>query len=245
MTTLENRLIAGTATDADIRHIAQERFAATKAIDSTGRNYLRAVVAATVVALDAKPRVNFGSKVPKLKPDEQTTQLTALQTVHDRYYAIVVEVCSDHLPPGKAKALELNRRTNYARTAFRAARNWIRAGNDLTAVPPSRITKKSLDVAPRVRPPSPRRLKTRVEARSKALIASIIELANHDKAGAIGELELVMGQCAQQLAELIPGGATRDPRQAMREHRPLRAKGGSLFMPVTETQVIRQQARPS
>ena len=229
MTTLENRNFI--ATPADIRTLAAARLAAAGALDTSGTSYLRAVVATTVAELGGEPRINATKRAAKLTAEGKAAQLAALQTVHERFYAIVTEVSSEGLPGGKAKALELNRRTNFARTAFRAARNWIRAGNDLTAVPPGRVTKRALDVPAPTRKAGPRRVRARVEARAKALSEALATLASVDKVAAIGELETLMGRLAAQLHGLTPG-TTADPKQAMAEHRTLRTKGGALFFPV-------------
>lgn len=242
MSTLEARNYV--ANDADIRTLAKAHKSASEAMRNVPRVYHRAIVATTIHELGVAIRVRFG-KVQKLKPEEQTTQLAALQKVHDRFYAIVLEEESEGLPAGKGRAQELNRRTNYARTALRAARNWIKAGNDLTSVAPGRITKGSLDVTPRARIPSPGRVKKRAEKASKLTVATLMELATVDKVAAAQEMELLIGQLQTQLLELGTSTPTRDPKQAIAEHRLLRAKGGALFMPMTQTQVIRSQENPS
>lgn len=241
MTTLQSRDYI--ATDADIKELATARAKAVLTVGDTNRNYLRAIVGTTQDELDSSPRKNFGKAV-KLKPEEQVEQLAALDAVHERFYAIVVEVNSEHLPPGKARAKELNDRTNYARTAVRAARNWIKAGFDIRPLPASKITKRALDVAPRTRPPSAPRLKKQVETRSKALVSSLLELGALDRAGAVAELELLMGQLAGQLAEL-GGKPVTDARKAAEQHVPFRAKGSSVTFVPTQSQVLRQQERPS
>lgn len=238
MTTLENRNFV--ATPADIKALAAARLGAAGTVENTGTSYLRALVATTISELGSEPRVNASKRAPKLKAEDRAKQLAALQGVHERFYAIVTEVCSEGLPSGKAKALELNRRTNYARTAYRAARNWIRASNDLTAVPPAKVTKRALDVPAAPRKPTASRVRGRVEASAKALAEALATLAGLDKVAAVGELETLMGQLAAQLRTLVPGSITTDPRQAAAEHRPLRAKGGALFFPVAQS-----EARPS
>lgn len=242
MSTLETRNYVANLND--IRALAKAHRSASATIADVPRTFLRALVATTIHTLDVPVRVRFG-KVAKLDADGQAAQLAALQKVYDPWYAVVVEEESEGLPAGKGRAEELNRRTNRYRTQLRAARNWIKAGNDLTSVAPGRITKRSLDVAPRVRPPDPGRVKKRTEKRSKDAVAALMELATVDKVAAVHEIELLMGQLQSQLLELGTSAPTRDPKLAMAEHRPLKLKGGALFMPMTETQVIRQQESPS
>lgn len=229
------------ATDADISSLTGEILSAQFTLDSGPRRYLRAVVATTIHELDAPQRVRSG-KVEKIDEAEQTRQLAALEKVLGRFYPIIVKAASENLPAGKARALELNRRTNWARTAASAVRGWIKAKHDLRTIAAARVSKAMLTVTPQARAPSPGRVRSRVERTSKALVADVMELATVDKAAAIAELQLLMGQLAGQLEELGVT-ATKDPKAAAAEHRPLRV-GKSVFFP-TETAIIRQMEQPS
>lgn len=230
------------ATDADIASLTGEILSAQLMMDSGPRRYLRCVVAVTIDDLGAKQRVN-SAKVKKIDEAEQTRQLGALEKTLGRFYPIIVKAASENLPPGKeGRALELNRRTNWARTAASAVRGWIKAGHDLTTVAASRASKATLGVTPKPRAPSPNRLRTRVERDSKAVVAGVMELATSDKAAAISEIQLLMGQLAAQLAELGVKSTT-DAKEAAAEHRPLRV-GRQTFFP-TETQITRMESNPS
>jgi hypothetical protein len=242
--TLESRNYV--ATDADIIGLAGGMLKGQSATDSLPREYLRATIATTIAGLDAPQRARFG-KVVKIDAAEQTRQLGELEKVIARFYPLVLKKYQDETPPGPKRAEEINSKTNWARGAHRDVRNWIRAGNDLRTVAAARAIKASLAVTPRVRPPNPLRVKRRVERTSKDLVAGVMELATVDKAAAVAEIELLMNQLQSQLLELGTSKPTNDPKQAVAEHRPLRMKGrgGALFMPMTETQVIRQQDNPS
>lgn len=227
----------------DITHIAVQLMRAAS-IDLDERlTYLRALAATTLAELGVKPRQNAAAKAARLKPDEVAVHLKALETVHDRFYEIILKVVSDKLPAGKEKARELNRRTNFARTALSAVRGFVRAGRDITKVPIGKLTKRALAVERTVRPISAGRLKRRVEAQSKALVASLLDLGQTDKATAVGELQLLMNQLASQLVEL-GGKPVSNAVLASDTHVPLRSHG-RVFVPVTQSQVLRQQARPS
>jgi hypothetical protein len=234
------------ATDADIRELAKAHRSASIQIESVPLSYLRALAAVTITALGAAVRVRVG-KPGKLTDEQKMTQLAALAKTNEHFYALVVEEESKDLPSGKGRAQELNRRTNRYRTSYSVLRRWVDSGHDLTTVAPARISKSILEAAipknRRTRPPNPARVKKRAEASSKAAVATIMELAVVDKAAAIGEIELLIGQLAGQLAELGVA-TTRDPREAVSGHKLLKVKRGT-FYPVTETQVIRQAERPS
>lgn len=231
-------------TPAEVKRLTKEILAAAAQVAEAPATYLRLLVGTTVAELGAKPpKSETRGRTPKLNPEEIQRQLAALNVVHERFYAAVVEAAEEDLPRGKDQAKELNRRTNFARSSVSTVRGYIKAGNDITRVVVSRATKRSLAVERAPRPPSTARMRNRVENRSKALVASLLELAEKDKAAAIGELELLMGQLTYEMMQL--GGAP--VREIAPESAPegiVRA-GQRLFVPVTETQVLRQQARPS
>lgn len=231
------------ATENDIDRLANDVLSAQGHLDTLPRVYLRAVVATTIHELGASIRARAG-KVEKINDEEQTRQLAALEKVLVLFYPRIVAKMSEGLPAGKTRAVELNRRTNWARGAARDVRNWIRAGRSLTTLAPVRLTKAMLAVqsSGSARPASPGRIKARVERESKAVVARVMELAAVDRDSAITEIRLLMGQLTGQLEELGVK-ATKDPRTAAQDHLPLRV-GKNVFFP-TETQVIRQMERPS
>lgn len=239
MTLIKNRYVA---TDSDIAKLTTDHLGALETAIATRGTYLRALVATAQAELGAEPRLAAPrGRLAKLSPEDAAKQLEALQRVHERFYAVVTKTAGEGLS-GKGAADELNRRTNFARTALYAARTWLRAGNDLTALVVPKLTKATLAVRSTQRVASPRRLKTRVENLSKAVMSAMMELETVDKPGAVAELETLMGQLTARLIEL-GGTETRDPKRAVAERRPLRV-GSTRFFP-TETQVLRQTARPS
>lgn len=230
------------ATPDDVASVVESVLTANSEADAGRLSYLKILIATTQNALAGKPRVHAG-KASKLKPDDIVAQLKALADVNDRFYPTVSRVVIASLPAGtKDKGLEVNRRTNFARTALSAVRSFIKAGNDITAVGLKTVTKASLAVKRPPKPPSGPRLKARAESQSKTLVATLMALADTDRAAAIEEMQLVLGQLTDQMAEM-GFKSTQNPEQALAEHRPLRI-GKELFMP-TASQVLRQQARPS
>lgn len=227
---------------SQIKTLTTSLLSATAAIYTSRTTYLRFLAGTTIAELGAKPRVHQG-RPPKVTPETLALQLVALEAVHERFYAAVTEAASINLPGPTLRAKELNRRTNFARTAVGSLRRWMKAGNDITTLVVGKVTKRSLVVERAVRPQTAGRLKTRAENNSKALMATVLELSGVDKAAALEEIELLIGQLATQRIEL-GGMTTVRPQKGMHEGLPFKA-GGHTFYPVTETQVIRQQRAPS
>lgn len=228
---------------AKIKTLTTDLLNATAAIDTGRVGYLRYLAGTTIAELGASIRINSTGRAPKVTPETLAKQLTALEAVHERFYAAVTEAASVDLPGPTLRAKELNRRTNFARTAAGALRRWVKAGNDITSLVVAKVTKRSLAVERAVRPQTAARLKARTETTSKALVALVLDLSAVDKRAALEEIELLMGQLASQRIEL--GGApTRSQQKAVDAGLPFRAKGHT-FYPVTQTQVLRQQRAPS
>lgn len=241
------------ATANEVRKLAIDIWsAADRAIEGRG-TYLKLLVGTTQAELHAAPprHVSRG-RAPKVSAETIQLQLTALNAVHGRFYEAVTEAAQSSLPASgrrgrfnrDERAVELNRRTNFARSSVSRLRAYIRAGHDLTLLIPEHVTQLAIAVEARVRPRSAARMRKMVETRSKALVAGVLDLIEVDKAAAREEVELLLGQLAHQLSEL-GGSAVRDVRRAAEMRVPLRTAGGSLFVPVTDTQLLRHQARPS
>lgn len=220
-----------TVNDSDVTSIAQAIFRATDDAILGRNTYLRTLLTATQAELGKK-----GQEAP--------VQLAALKTVHERFYALVMDAAEPFVPKGtKDRPVALHNRANFARTSLSALRGHVRAGGDLATLSPAKVTKAALKVrAGPVRPLTVRRWKIRAEAQSKALVATVMGLADTDKAAAVEEIQLILGQLTNQLMTMGVV-STRDALQSVGEHRPLKI-GKTLFIP-TDTQVLRSQARPS
>lgn len=203
MTTLEAK--GYVATDADVQALATAVLTAAQESDSGRKSYLRTLVATTQHALGASPRVR-STKGAKLDAEATQEQLTALAAVHDRFYAIVVEVAQEAVPKGaEERGVLVNRRTNFARTALSAVRRWVRAGNDLTGVAAKSVTKASLAVSRRrVRRASTPVLTRRVTREARTLARMLRQLAGADRQAAIDALTSTVDRLSKQLTLLEP-----------------------------------------
>lgn len=220
-----------TVNDQDVTAIAQAIFRAADDATLGRTTYLRTLLSATQAELGKRGQ-------------EPSVQLAALKTTHERFYALVLDAAEPFVPKGtKDRAVALHARANFARTSLSALRGHVRAGGDLATLSAAKVTKAALRVrAGPQRPLTARRWKIRAEAQSKALVATIMGLADADKAAAVEEIQLVLGQLTTQLVALGVV-STKDAIQSVGEHRPLRI-GKTLFVP-TASQVIQQRARPS
>lgn len=229
--------------DTVVRNLTTAYIQALQTGAETRATYLRTLVEESQRELGLEPRAN-NRKAKHIGAEEQARQLAAVAAVHGRFYAIINEVVDASLTdvPSKDHTLERNRRTNFARTALYAVRLYIRAGKDLTAVAPARVTKSTLAVEARPTIRSPGRLKSRVERASKAFVTSLLELGEADKQAALAELDTLLGIMANQMAALGAPPA-RDLKHAVEQHKPFRS-GATLFVP-TQTTVLRQIERPS
>lgn len=220
-------------TNERVRALTKSILEARNTLENGQATYLQGLVETTQKELGAAPRQRTG-KVVRLDEASIAEQLAALTKVHERCYAIVIEVCSENLPTGKEKALELNRRSNFARTAMSVARSWIRSGRDITALAAAKVTKYNLRVKlESTRQPSPARLTRRVEKGITELIEEATKLAALDKAAAIAQLEAALSKIVTTLSAIGGPSATRDPEKAMAEHIPLRTKTGVFYPAVS------------
>ncbi len=191
------------ATEDDIAKLTQTIVAADGQASGGRASYLRVLVAVTQKELGAEVRQRTG-KAARLAADETAKQLAALALVHERFYSVIVKVTGDSLSPGtKGRAVEINRLTNFARTAMSAIRSWVKAGNDITALAPAKVSKSSLSVTLRkAGRPSVKVLRNRTESLSKTLMSTVKTLSSVDKATAIEAIQATMQTLSDHLVKL-------------------------------------------
>lgn len=239
------------ASPADIEALVKEQLNAATTSVKNRTTYLRALIATTQDKLGLTVR-SRGAPA-KLSPEGVKEQLAALESVHEGFYSAVQKAIdesplSDEEKPktGRTSAAAIKaRRATFARSAMSTVRSWIRAGRDLASIAVTKVTKAAIAIQSgqsRRRAISPKRLITRAEKQSKALIGTLLALTEIDRDAGQKEFQTTMNILSDQLVTMGMV-ATRDAAQAVAEHRPLRIKG-TVFVP-TATQVMRQQARPS
>lgn len=221
MKTLESRHYV--ATEADIASLVSTHDNALLARDTARATYLKALTATTIAEIGAPVRLRAG-KPAVLSPDDTSSHVAAFEKVHQRFYAVVLKSIGEGPPK------ERNARANFARSAASTLRRWIKAGNDIRALAPARVTKASLRVGGgagrAARPPA-----RVVESLAGRLATSAEELAKVDKGAAIAAVDVAMTKLATLLVSLGVS-PTKDPQKAIDEHRPFKA-GHSVFWPST------------
>lgn len=219
MKTLESRHYV--ATEADIAALVSTHDTALTARDTARATYLKALTATTISEIGAPVRLRAG-KPAALTPEDTANHVAAFEKVHQRFYAVVLKSIGEGPPK------ERNSRANFARSAASTLRRWIKAGNDIRALAPARVTKASLRVGGGTgrpeRPPA-----RRVEVMAGRLTASAEELAKVDKEAAIAAVEGAMTKLAALLVSL-GGQPTRNPQKAIDEHIPFKT-GRNVFWP--------------
>lgn len=151
---------------------------------------LRRLLEETQVELGAKPRTNAATGKPRpLREEDRAAQLTALKRVDirlmKRVRALLLEdglgnkEVDAALPAHerKARSLERNKRENFARTSYGAARLFIERGGDILRVVPETASKESLREGHIPLPPP----KTLLERVNRVIAATEKRLANLEK----------------------------------------------------------------
>lgn len=125
------------ATPADIATLTRAYSEAIDASSNVRGHYFRALIATTQAELGSKPRQRSAEASPTLEAEGIRTQLAAVDAVHERFYAVVLDTVNGN-------ADERNRRSNFARSAVSTVRAYVRAGFDITLVAAARATKAAL-----------------------------------------------------------------------------------------------------
>ncbi|MGH8235388.1 MAG: hypothetical protein ACREXP_00010 [Steroidobacteraceae bacterium] len=137
------------------------------------------MIATTQAELGLNPRQRSG-EIGKLKDDERAEQLAALETVGERFHAVVVKTAKDKIEGPDRGGRELNRRTTFARTSLSAIRRWVKAGNDITSLVAGRVTKRMLATASTRKGKSPKVLTNQTRRFGASLEATLATLAAAD-----------------------------------------------------------------
>jgi hypothetical protein len=206
------------AIPADMEALTRDSIQAARTGKTVRGTYLKVVVATAQAELD----INVRKRAVKMpQPDEEAIrdQMRVMVAVHKRFYAIVLKVARENKP---RNAKEMNKWTNFARTAKAKLKKWMLAGNDIRSLVPAKLTHADLEVSRPNRGWTRDRFQKRASAWAGHLVAAATAYAQEDRETAVATLETTVAQLTALLAEI--GTAPRQSSAAtIREHRPAKA----------------------
>lgn len=186
-------------TVGEIRTLARQTVDGRHQIATARGAYFRALVETTQAELGCK--------------SGQDGQLAAVRAVHRKFYPVVQEATTTediaHSPKSapaerKRRALERNRRTNFARSAYGTIRRWLRAeGNDLMKLDSQKVTKSQLLSEA---PPTRKHALTskRIKARAGKLTDSLLGFARQIAKSDPEQAAVIAAAAIAQLSRLVP-----------------------------------------
>lgn len=216
MKSLQARSFVGTP--ADMEALTQDSIQAARTGRTVRGTYLKVVVATTQAELDISVRRRT-VKMPQPNEEEMRGQMRAMVAVHKRFYASVLKVARENKP---RNAVEMNKWTNFARTAKAKLKRWMLAGNDIRALVPAKLTHADLEVSRPSRSWTRDRFQKRAGAWVGHLVAAATAFAKEDTETAIATLESAAAQLTALLADLGTASAGSSTA-AVRAHRPVKS----------------------
>lgn len=220
------------ATAADIEALTQSTLVAERDQAQAGSTYLRALIATTQAELGispAKRRAAFA-----MDDAESKRQLSALETVHTRFYEAVLKAVQSAAVLDEQKHIDRKliyaRRANFARSSKSTLRAWIVSGNNLRGLQAAKATKYGLigETQSRTGVLRKRALSEKQALNSAQRLLTAIQ-ASPDSSTAVKLLEAVISRLVVGLTELGVGTAPKLD-EAIREHKLVRTATG-IFWP--------------
>lgn len=230
MKSLQARSFVGTP--ADMEALTQDSIQAARTGRTVRGTYLKVVVATTQAELDINVR-RRAVKMPQPDEEEMKGQMRVMVAVHKRFYASVLKVARENKP---RNAKEMNKWTNFARSAKTKLKKWMLAGNDLRSLVPAKLTHAELEVSRPNRGWTRDRFQKRTDAWAGHLVAAATAYAKEDRETVVATLESTVAQLTALLADLgtavTAGGAA-----AIRAHRPVKTTKASWSPNRRETDI--------
>ncbi len=207
------------ATDADIAKIAAQAIdGETRSTEARGL-FFKALIATTQHELGSPPRVR-NVKTDKLTAEDVAAHLLTFEGIAKRFCEKAREVAANTVP---SDVETLRSRTRKFYSAASTVRGFIRAGGDIRGIAAHKATKGSLATPRTRRKPNPDALKRRAGVLG-AELERIAKALNGEAREVLAPLLAKLGAIAGRGAK-----ATRDPAEAMSEHRALSTKAGTFF----------------
>lgn len=233
---------------AQVAELAKALVSAQQTISGVNTSYLRVVLAGTVQELGSTPRLRAArAALGKIDEETKTRQMAALEAVHSKYYAAILEAVvsediKDHPRLNKderaRRALERNRRTNFARSAKSTLASYIKAGFDINGLVVTSVTKRSIyEAVERTKPKkevTPDQVSAQFEKVAKDIEGCAENLVESDAERAREEISRLVGHLTALLAK-VDVKPTDKPAESMHKCIPLQTKAGIFWPAGVET----------
>lgn len=232
------------ATDDHIKALAVSHLKADRTSKTAKNAYLRSLAAGVQEALGVEPRkAPPRGKRRKLTEEDKKEQLQTIETLHKKYYALVLDAITttDIVDDPKLeqkertrRSLERNSRSNFARSAKYVLSKYVEKGGDITTVVIPTLQKSALQEAADAGgdvEDTAERLKARISTSVSKLEKSVSALAEEDEEAAATAVEAAMSKLATLMGQLGRKSTTK-PDLAVKHGLMLKTEQG-VFYPVT------------
>lgn len=222
------------ATDEQVRQLAILNFESSEGFAKTGGTFLRIEVAALQSALGIQPRQRAGGKPQRFDKDNV---MATYRDVHNRLYALVLDAVvtpdiADNAKLRKAekqrRALERNRRSNFARTVKSTLGAFIRAGGNVAALVVPSVTKGMLSAETKKLKPA---TELDRDAQADRICSSMVKRIENIREEDHELAQMVAQRLTVQLSPVTAQQTTRSPTKSVEEGIPLKLEGG-IFLPM-------------
>lgn len=234
------------ATAEDVATLATSNLEAQQMIGRVHGCYFRILLARTQHAICGKPTLRAREKAEKMTPEDTEAHLKAFETQHAELYAAVLNAVRSadtesrknlETDEQNRRALERNRRTNFARSAASVLRTYIKRGGNVLRLAVPHATKSA--VAAMTPPaedaePAEGRSERTVTRAAARIVAAVQSMAAEDKEGAVDVLRKALGLIAGTMQSLGIRSTTK-PAVALAQDRLLRTEAG-VFWPAQPMQ---------
>lgn len=226
------------ANDQQIRTLAQAYCDAQERASQVNGTFLRVLIAGTQIAMGTQPRLRASRD--KLPDFDVTEDLRTLNKVHLHYYEVILDaIVTDDIRDNpklrqaekSRRAMERNRRTNFARTAKATLVAYVRAGGNVRSLVVPTVTKASLRAfaeQARSKEVAKQEPKERVQTFVDRIMTRVEALRKDDEAIAADVAQLLI----LQLTDVAKCEKfTKSPKKAADEGIPLELEG-RIWLPL-------------
>jgi hypothetical protein len=219
---------------------------AQQTVSKTHGCYFRILLARTQKAICGKPTLRARDKVDKLTPEDTEAHIAAFEAQHKELYDVVLQAVLSPEVEARAnlttdeanrRALERNRRSNFARSAASTLRKFIRKGGNVLRLNVTQATKGAVAA---MTPADDKGDSIGLEARAgravtraaQRIVTQVQAIAEEDKNAAVEVLRKALGVVADAMTQLGVKTTTK-PAIAVEQQRMLKTSMGTFWPTVS------------